>query len=437
VAKEIKVDIVADASKFEAAMKRADAAAGKFEATNKDLAESFDNGETKLMGTADLLDGLATTMGLNIDGAISMSRGFADMASGIKTTVIPALEGSIAKMKALSSAMVATPWRRFALGAGLAVGATVAVVASTDEGQQAFSRMGNVLKTEVNAELERAGHIARWADGMIGGLGSKVMNLVPGFKAVDKAAQEATARLAIWTAQAAAAARAIALANQFGGTVDDPDGAFASAAAIEALNSSTDQSLEAQIASFAPKVEKAAKATKTGVDKIAKAARDAFQKQLPKLQAAAEKFTDAMSLKTALRGNFGLGFGDDLGHNVTESLHRQVAQFKEFVRKLAALRKMGLPESLARQFADAGPAALDEMNRINSGNIGEIKKLAREAGQIGGQFSTDETIRRTGVDPNKPVTVVIDVRGGDGDLKNMIKKWVRTDGGGKVEVAFR
>lgn len=40
--------------------------------------------ESKFMGTADVLDGLATTMGLNIDRQIELARGFGDMAGGIE-----------------------------------------------------------------------------------------------------------------------------------------------------------------------------------------------------------------------------------------------------------------------------------------------------------------------------------------------------------------
>ena len=47
--------------------------------------------ESKFMGTADVLDGLATTMGLNIDRQIELARGFGDIAGGIEN-----LKGSVA-----------------------------------------------------------------------------------------------------------------------------------------------------------------------------------------------------------------------------------------------------------------------------------------------------------------------------------------------------
>ena len=84
------------AGKLESAGAKAKEMGSKFDGA----ADQMDNSETKLMGTADLLDGLATTMGLPIDGAIQMTRGFADMASGIKATVIPGLQSLWATMMA-------------------------------------------------------------------------------------------------------------------------------------------------------------------------------------------------------------------------------------------------------------------------------------------------------------------------------------------------
>lgn len=429
---QIKVDIVGDASSLERAMKKADAAAGKFEETNRDLAESFDKGESQLMGTADLLDGLATTMGLNIDGAIQMSRGFADMASGIKTTVIPQVEAMAAKLKALSATMTATPGRRWALGMGVAATATLAFASQTEKGGDILDRVYDQALKNANKTLGVVGDSIGWVDSKLGGLGGKLLSATGWFKGTEQAAKDSADRLLGWAAAAEAAARAIALANRFGGTVDDPDGAFASQSWID--SNSGQAALVADMEQRASAVGSAAsKAVKSVADKT----KDAFEKVKPKLEAAAEKFADAISMRDAFRDKFKLGFGDDIGHDVTESLRRQVDRFQQFTKKIASLRKMGLNESLVRDFADAGPGALDEMNRINSGNLSEIKRLAKAAGRARDQFSDSETMRRTGVDTNKPVKVTLDIKGGDTDLKNMIKKWVRTDGGGNVQVAFR
>lgn len=64
--------------------------------------EKVDASESKFMGTADLLDGLSTTLGIDTHGAIDMARGFGDLAGGFAQTVGPALEGLSGKLGHLS-----------------------------------------------------------------------------------------------------------------------------------------------------------------------------------------------------------------------------------------------------------------------------------------------------------------------------------------------
>ena len=102
------------AAKLDTASDRAKAMGSSFDGA----ADKMDASEGKLMGTADLLDGLATTMGLPLDGAINMARGFADMASGLKATVIPALQS-------LWATMLANPLVAIAAVVGVVVAAFV------------------------------------------------------------------------------------------------------------------------------------------------------------------------------------------------------------------------------------------------------------------------------------------------------------------------
>lgn len=116
---------------FGGAMDRASGAAG--------------TGEGAFMGTADVLDGLATTMGLNIGPQIDMARGFGDMAGGLSTlgpmfgTVIGKLGAMVgitgaqaaatgtatASQWSLNAALHANPIGAVVLAIGLLVGAFV------------------------------------------------------------------------------------------------------------------------------------------------------------------------------------------------------------------------------------------------------------------------------------------------------------------------
>lgn len=63
-------------------------------------ANAAGNGEGAFMGTADVLDGLATTMGLNIGPQIDMARGFGDIAGGL-STLGPLIGQAIGKFGAM------------------------------------------------------------------------------------------------------------------------------------------------------------------------------------------------------------------------------------------------------------------------------------------------------------------------------------------------
>lgn len=76
----------------------------KFGSRMDDVGGTLDASESKFMGTADLLDGLATTMGLPIDGAIGMARGFGDLAGGLTSVVVPAVKAVLTKLGLMTAA---------------------------------------------------------------------------------------------------------------------------------------------------------------------------------------------------------------------------------------------------------------------------------------------------------------------------------------------
>lgn len=64
------------------------------------VGEAAGDNEGKFMGTADVLDGLATTMGFNIDRQIELARGFGDIAGGLEQ-ITPMVSGVAKKLGGL------------------------------------------------------------------------------------------------------------------------------------------------------------------------------------------------------------------------------------------------------------------------------------------------------------------------------------------------
>lgn len=79
-------------------MDKVDGASSRLNGAVKGVNGTIDSSESKFMGAADLLDGLSTSMGLNISPAIDMARAFGDMAGGFTALVGPAMDGLTAKL---------------------------------------------------------------------------------------------------------------------------------------------------------------------------------------------------------------------------------------------------------------------------------------------------------------------------------------------------
>ncbi len=445
MAKQIVIDLVGDTKDFQRGMAQAEASTKSFEKAtgqvtkqSNDMASSFaqvagavDDSESKFMGTADVLDGLATTMGINVGGSIEMARGMADLAGGITQTVVPAIAAGTGKVKAMSAAFLASPHAKLKLGLMAAGAAATYVAYETDNLNGIVDKSKGILQNSVKG----------W-DLMIG----KLMGVVG-------AAASATASLEELQNQGKKLSGPDKLPGPNSGhTIADWMGSEgidpwermrlqisrAQAAVAEAEAAAADRKSSASAAESAG--NKARAAAEKAAKAVEAALKASFDKVKPRLEAALKKFQDKMAkatdLRNAFKSMFRLDFSDDIGHNVIESVRRQVQKWESFVKKLASLRKMGLRESLVRQFASAGPDALEQMQRINSGNLAEINRLAKKGEGIASDFARAETIRQTGTDPNKPIPVklTLDVKGDD--LKNLIRKWVRTEGGGDVQVAF-
>lgn len=117
MANEIKLTFAGDASSLDRAFKsagdaaldfekdldKADDGAGKFSRGVGSLNEKIDASESKFMGTADLVDGLAGAFGVSLGPTVEYARAFGDMAGGFTATLGPAMESISGKLGKLSA----------------------------------------------------------------------------------------------------------------------------------------------------------------------------------------------------------------------------------------------------------------------------------------------------------------------------------------------
>lgn len=110
--------------------------AGKFSGGVSNLNEKIDASESKFMGAADLVDGLAGAFGVNLGPTVEYARAFGDMAGGFTATLGPAMESISGKLGKLTFVTKAQTFAQQGLNAvmranpiGLAVTAIAALTA--------------------------------------------------------------------------------------------------------------------------------------------------------------------------------------------------------------------------------------------------------------------------------------------------------------------
>lgn len=182
---------------------------------------------------------------------------------------------------------------------------------------------------------------------------------------------------------------------------------------------------------------------RVGIDHKATEVKDAISRVI---DAAKARLAKARDLAKSIKDTFAytlnaMSFDQDGGHSASLlfDLDQQVANMKRFIKVIGQLRKAGLRGSAITKLVDAGPDALGAAEEIlNSGQIKDINNDIDLLKSMGTTLSNSEVLRRTGTDLSKaqPVRVVFDVTGADKEMKALIKKIVRTDAGGDVQVAF-
>lgn len=462
MARQIVVDLVSDSKDFEKSMQGAGKATEKFERKLKDTdstardfhaswdqaGDAFDTGESRLIGTADLLDGLAVTMGGVSSESVDMLRGFGDIASGVTNALVPALAAGTAKVKAMSAAMIATPGGRVKLA--MAVAAVGIGAAAAEAGQ--LQKVWKFVSNEIVGDAIRMGNkLVGMALSVVGAAESAIQSL----EDLEKQGKQISGMDSL-RGPAGGGISVDDLRNWHGNTTGSNDWSGRNKARqfVKGLQ----DTLEAAH-------EKLAEAAKEGAQSLGETWSDELKRALTgpsplqklnaglaeyqrKVTDALNKFNQKVQAAKGMREGFRKLFRFDVGstdyRNVPAGLRSQVSRWKRFVAVFAQLRRKGLHPSLLQAFADAGPAALEEMNKVNAASIRDINKLTRQGLALADEFALAETRRRTGVDLTNigkapkvaPVKVTLDVKGGDKELVNLIKKWVRVEGGGNVQVAF-
>lgn len=131
-----------------------------------------------------------------------------------------------------------------------------------------------------------------------------------------------------------------------------------------------------------------------------------------------------------------------MGHLAAQGFHAVVDAVKNDINFVIRLINSATG-FINRDFIDKA----NKVPGVNFPHIGNIPQLASggivpatPGGRlvIAGEGGQDEEIRPLGRGRSgaQTVNLVIDVRGGDGELKKLLRKWVRVDGGGNVQTAF-
>lgn len=171
-----------DFDKAQSEAKSLDSSMGK-------VSDTVDSSESKFMGAADVLDGLATTMGFNVGAQIDFARGMGDIAGGL-TNLGPLLSGMATKLGLTSAATWAWNAAQTALNFVLSMNPIALVVialAALVGGFILAWKHSETFRNVVRGALEAVGGVVGWLRdrfndlvGFIGGLPGRIGNVARG-----------------------------------------------------------------------------------------------------------------------------------------------------------------------------------------------------------------------------------------------------------------
>lgn len=449
--RQIVVDLVSDERDFTRSMDRAAKSASGLESKLGDVGKAaqtteerwsevgdkFDDSEQPIIGLADVMDGLSTTMGLDgVNAAVQYTRGIADMASGIGNGLIPVMTQGVSKVKQMSAAFLASPTAKYKVALVAAAAATAYVAHET----------GNLNKVLDWSKEKLSNAIKGW-DWVTG----KLLGVVGASAAATASLEELQNQgKKLSGLDPLSNKNATSIGDWIGSQGIDPwermrvtiERAREATAASEAYSSK----MKAEADKAGRAAESAAKKAEAAEKKAEAAAEAALKKRFAKqekildsaLKSWENKIKNAKAIRDQMKGLFGLDPEANAEGGLVAGLRKQASQMEAWVKKIAELRKKGFRESLVRDLVDRGPDSLADATELSHTSVRDVNKLTDTVKDLSDTFGRDEAKRRTGVDPNKPgaVKVTLNVKGSDTDLKNLIKKWVKEEGGGDVQVAF-
>lgn len=171
-------------------LKTADKEAGRFSGGVSSLNEKIDASESKFMGAADLVDGLAGAFGVSLGPTVDYARAFGDMAGGFTATLGPALEsvtGKIGKLSAVTKVQTAVQTALNAVMNANPIFLVVTAVAALTAGfiiaykkSETFRKIVDGAMSGVRTAISWVGDKVAWLGDKIGGLAGSAAKKLAG-----------------------------------------------------------------------------------------------------------------------------------------------------------------------------------------------------------------------------------------------------------------
>lgn len=185
---------------------------------------------------------------------------------------------------------------------------------------------------------------------------------------------------------------------------------------------------------------------KVGIDHGATTVKDALAKVIQAAKDQLQKAKDlAQQIKQAMTYTLNaMTMDPETGQrskSLVADLQDQVAQAQKFVDTIHQLQAKGLNKSSLSKLVDAGPSSLgaaQELLNGGSGQIGQVNTLVKQLAAAQTSLADSEVKRRLGTDLTKsqPIKIQLELSQSESGLKATLKKIVKTEGGGNVQVAF-
>jgi hypothetical protein len=166
------VEMAGDLDKAQAKARTLDGAMGA-------VGSTVDSSESKFMGTADVLDGLATTMGFNVGAQIDFARGMGDIAGGL-TNLAPMLSGMAAKLGLTTAATWAWNTAQTALNFVMSmnpIGLTVIAIAALVAGFVLAWKHSETFRDVVRGAMDKVREGVGWVIDRFGNLWNFIKDL--------------------------------------------------------------------------------------------------------------------------------------------------------------------------------------------------------------------------------------------------------------------